>query len=197
MIGMTSTLQLKQQVLSRLPVRNTLAVACGVVLMTLSAKVQIPFWPVPMTLHTLAAMAIAVACGPLAAIAVMAAYLIVGASGLPVFSGSPERGIGLAYMVGPTGGYLLGFLIASGAVGYLAAGRRVLGQCGAMLAGLLIVYAFGLSWLSLFVPAPRLLALGVAPFLLGDLVKIGIVAAGSAVLAKSGLASRLKALSGF
>ena len=166
-------------------------------MLTLSAKVQIPFWPVPMTLHTLTVMALAVAFGPVAAMSVMAAYLVTGALGLPVFSGSPARGVGLAYTTGPTGGYLLGYLVASGLVGKWAVGRKALGQLGAMLAGLVLIYAFGLAWLSMFVPAHQLIALGMMPFLLGDLLKIGVAAAGAAVLSESRLASRLKALIGF
>ena len=89
-------------------------------LITLAAKVQVPFWPVPMTLHTLAVMMIALIGGPRVAVGAMATYLAAGAAGLPVFSGSPERGIGLAYMVGPTGGYLLGFLPAAWIAGQAA-----------------------------------------------------------------------------
>lgn len=105
----------------------------------------------------------------------MVSYLAVGAAGLPVFSGTPERGIGIAYMVGPTGGYLIGFLIASGVIGWLARGRGAIGQGLAMLCGLAIVYAFGLAWLAQFVPAPKLIAAGVTPFILGDLIKIALV----------------------
>lgn len=148
----------------------------GVVLMTIAAKTQIPFWPVPMTLHTLAVMAFAVALGPVMASAIFVAYLAAGAVGLPVFSGTPERGIGLAYMVGPTGGYLLGFLTASALTGWMALGRGILGRGIAMLAGLAVVYACGLAWLAQFAPADKLIAAGLAPFLLGDLVKIAIVA---------------------
>lgn len=169
--------------------RTSLLLAAGVGLMTLSAKVQIPFWPVPMTLHTLAVFAYAVFLGPRWAISIFTAYLAAGALGFPVFSGTPERGIGLAYMAGPTGGYLLGYLIASGVIGALAAGRGWLGRAGAMLLGLVIVYGFGLAWLAFFVPGKQLLALGIAPFLLGDLVKIGLVLAGSA--AYTGLMRRL------
>ena len=78
----------------------------GAALITLGAKVQIPFWPVPMTLHTLSVFLVALTLGPRLGLAAMAAYLGAGAAGLPVFSGTPERGIGLSYMVGPTGGYL-------------------------------------------------------------------------------------------
>jgi biotin transport system substrate-specific component len=156
-------------------------VLAGVLVMTLSAKVQIPFWPVPMTLHTMAVMAFAVALGPRLAVAIFATYLAAGAAGLPVFSGSPERGIGLAYMMGPTGGYLAGLFVASWLVGTLAQGRTALGQLGAMLVGLLPLYGFGLAWLSLYVAVPQLVAVGAAPFILGDLLKIGVVAAGAAV----------------
>ncbi|MQB42057.1 biotin transporter BioY [Rhizobium sp. ICMP 5592] len=164
------------------PVRTALTIIAGAALMTIAAKTQIPFWPVPMTLHTLAVMALAIAFGPRIAVAIFFAYLVAGAAGLPVFSGSPERGIGLAYMAGPTGGYLAGYLVASWLVGTLALGRGLVGRTGAMLAGLVIVYALGLAWLAAYVPLDRLLSVGVIPFLLGDLVKIGLVAAGGATL---------------
>lgn len=148
----------------------------GVALMTLSAKVQIPFWPVPMTLHTMAVMGFAVLFGPRIAVAIFMGYLAAGAAGLPVFSGAPERGIGLAYMAGPTGGYLLGYLLASAFTGALARQRGLIGQAGAMLAGLAVVYAAGALWLAGFIPAGQVFALGVLPFLPGDLLKIAIVA---------------------
>ncbi len=164
--------------------RQALMIVAGVALMTLAAKTQVPFWPVPMTLHTLAVMGFAVALGPRMACAIFIAYLATGAAGLPVFSGSPERGIGLAYMMGPTGGYLAGFLVASWLTGWLAQNGTLLRRVLAMLAGLVVVYAFGMAWLLAFVPAAKVLSVGVAPFLLGDLVKIGVVAAASMLLPK-------------
>jgi biotin transport system substrate-specific component len=165
--------------------RCVFIILAGTMLMTLAAKTQIPFWPVPMTLHTLAVMAFAVVLGPRSAVSIFLAYLVVGAAGFPVFSGSPERGIGLAYMVGPTGGYLAGYLVASWLVGVLAAGRAVLGRFCAMLIGMVVIYAFGAAWLALHVPAGRILAVGVAPFLIGDLVKISVVAFGSLLVSGS------------
>ncbi len=164
--------------------RQALMIVAGVALMTLAAKTQVPFWPVPMTLHTLAVMGFAVAFGPRMACAIFIAYLATGAAGLPVFSGSPERGIGLAYMIGPTGGYLAGFLVASWLTGWLAQNGTLLRRVFAMLAGLVVVYAFGMAWLLAFVPAAKVLSVGVAPFILGDLVKIGVVAAASMLLPK-------------
>ncbi|KAA6484580.1 biotin transporter BioY [Agrobacterium rhizogenes] len=164
------------------PVRTALTIIAGAALMTIAAKTQIPFWPVPMTLHTLAVMAFAIAFGPRIAVAIFLTYLAAGAVGLPVFSGSPERGIGLAYMAGPTGGYLAGYLVASWLVGTLALGKGTLGRMGAMLTGLATVYALGAAWLAAYVPLDRLLSVGVVPFLLGDLMKIGLVAVGAAIL---------------
>ncbi len=143
-------------------------------LITLSAKVQIPFWPVPMTLHTLAVLSLSVILGPRFGLAAMMAYLCAGLAGLPVFSGSPERGIGLSYVLGPTGGYLFGYLVASWLTGWLAGKGGALRIVGAMLAGLAVVYATGLAWLAMFVPAQSVIPIGLLPFVLGDLVKIGL-----------------------
>lgn len=162
--------------------RRAFIVIAGVGLMVAAAKTQIPFWPVPMTLHTLAVMAFAVTLGPQMAVSIFGTYLLAGAAGLPVFSGSPERGIGLAYLLGPTGGYLAGYLAASWLVGVLSRGRTMAGQSVAMLAGLALIYAVGMAWLALFVPVPQLAAVGLWPFLLGDLLKLGVVAAGLALL---------------
>ncbi|QEL23626.1 biotin transporter BioY [Bosea sp. F3-2] len=159
--------------------RNVGVIIVGVALITLCAKIKVPSWPVPMTLHTLAVMALAVAAGPRLATATFFAYLFVGAAGLPVFSGTPERGIGLVYMAGPTGGYLLGYLAASWVTGSLALGRGTIGRALAMLAGLGVTYALGLPWLAFFVPADQVIPLGFAPFILGDLINIAMVAIGA------------------
>lgn len=168
---------------SSLPFR-ALAVITGVALMALAAKTQLPFWPVPMTLHTMAVMGFAIFLGPRMALAIFVAYLSAGAVGLPVFSGSPERGIGIAYMMGPTGGYLAGFLVASWLTGWLAQNGNMRRRVASMMAGLVVIYTFGMAWLLAFLPAAKLLSVGVAPFILGDLVKIAIVAAASVLLPK-------------
>ena len=162
--------------------RKAAVILSGVVLITICAKLRVPSWPVPMTLHTLAIMGIAIATGPRLALATVSAYLVAGAAGLPVFSGTPERGIGLAYMMGPTGGYLLGFLLASWTAARLALGRGTIGRLLAMLTGQTITYAFGLIWLGQFVPAGQVFAAGFSPFILGDLINIAMVALGAAML---------------
>lgn len=164
---------------------RSLALALGgAALITLGAKIQIPFWPVPMTLHTLVVFFLAATLGPRIGFAAMAAYLAAGALGMPVLSGTPERGIGLAYMVGPTGGYLAGYLLGAGLTGWLAQGRGLIGRFLAMLAGLAVVYALGLAWLALYVPAQGLLAAGLTPFLLGDLVKLALASGLIAAIAR-------------
>lgn len=161
-----------------------LLVLVGVAVMTASAKIQIPFWPVPMTLQVMAVMAFAVFLGPRAAAAIVAAYLMAGAAGAPVFANAPERGVGLAYLAGPTGGYLLGFLAAAWIVGVVARGRDMLGRLAAMAIGLGVIYGLGLAWLAAFIPAAELIAVGFAPFILGDSVKIAVVLAASAAVAR-------------
>ncbi len=156
-----------------------LAVVVSSLLLWASAKVQLPFWPVPMTLQTLAVLAIAGALGRRLGLAAVALYLAEGAAGLPVFAGAPERGLGLAYMAGPTGGYLLGFLLAALIVGSLA-GRgpaaRPAGLFLLMLAGLAAVHIPGALWLARFVGPENAIAFGVAPFVPGDVLKAAVVA---------------------
>ena len=163
-------------------VKNSVAVLAGVALITASAKTTVPFWPVPMTLQTMAIMAIALATGSRMAVATMLTYLAAGAVGLPVFAGTPERGIGIAYMMGPTGGYLAGYLVAAGLVGALARGRGAFGRFVVMMGGMVPVYLLGLAGLSAFVPSEKVLALGFTPFILGDMIKIALVALGFAAI---------------
>ncbi len=153
-----------------------LRVVAGVLLLTASAKVQVPFWPVPMTLQVAAVMAIAAGFGLRLGVATLLGYMITGAVGLPVFAGTPEKGIGLAYMMGGTGGYLLGFVVAAAVVGWASDHLSKLFLVPAMLIGLVAIYVFGLGWLAQFVPADKLLAYGFSPFIAGDLVKIALAA---------------------
>ena len=158
--------------------RALLLVLTGTLILTASAKIQVPFWPVPMTLQTAALFLIALAYGRKLALATVALYLLEGIYGLPVFAGTPERGLGLAYLLGPTGGYLVGFLLAAGIAGW-AAERRM--STVALLLALLVataaIYLPGVAWLARFVGLEDAIAFGAAPFLLGDLVKLLLVLA--------------------
>ena len=154
-----------------------LAVA-GTLLLAISAKIQVPFYPVPMTMQTFVVLVLGMAYGWRLGVATLLLYLAEGAVGLPVFAGTPEKGIGIAYMMGGTGGYLLGFLLAAGACGWLAErgwDRGVARTALAMLLGNALIYVPGLLWLgTLFGWDKPILAWGLTPFLLGDALKIAL-----------------------
>ena len=98
-------------------IRSITLAVLGSIALWISAKISIPFWPVPLTMQTLVVLMIGMAFGSRLGVATIFLYLAEGAVGLPVFSGTPEKGIGLAYMMGTTGGYLVGFVLAVGTVG--------------------------------------------------------------------------------
>ena len=166
----SSSLSLLQQVL--------LAVA-GSLLLWASAKVQVPFWPVPMTMQTFVVLGLGAAFGWRLGMATVVLYLLQGAMGLPVFAGTPEKGIGLAYMAGPTGGYLAGFVLAAGITGWLAErgfDRNVLTMGLAMLAGTVAIYALGLGWLGALIGYEKAVQFGLVPFIPGDIAKLLLAA---------------------
>ena len=156
--------------------RPLLLAFAGSLLLIVSAKFQVPFYPVPMTLQPLVVLLLGVVLGSRLGAATVLLYLAQGAAGLPVFAGTPEKGVGLAYMVGPTGGYLLGFALAAYVTGWLAErgfDRTRLGTALAMSLGMVVIYSLGLLWLGVFVGYnANLLHLGLTPFVLGDVLKI-------------------------
>jgi biotin transport system substrate-specific component len=152
---------------------RALLVALGVVLLALSAKLQVPFWPVPMTLQTLVVLIIGAGYGARLAGVTLASYLAIGAVGLPVFAG----GGGVAYMLGPTGGYLLGFLAAAMLLGYLA--DRGIGRSfpSALLLfgiGEIVIFALGIGWLATLIGIDRAIAAGLVPFILAEILKVAL-----------------------
>lgn len=159
--------------------RQLLLAAVGVLLLTLSARVQVPFWPVPMTMQTYVVLVLSAAYGSRLGTATVLAYLAAGALGLPVFAGTPEKGLGLAYMAGPTGGYLAGFVVAAFATGWLAErgwDRSVVRLLAVMIAGHVVIFALGLGWLLQFTGGDlaKAWALGVAPFYVATVAKSGL-----------------------
>jgi biotin transport system substrate-specific component len=161
-------------------VRLAVLAVLGTLLLTLSAKLHVPFYPVPMTFQTLVVLGLGMAYGWRLGAATVALYLLQGALGLPVFSGTPEKGIGLAYLLGPTGGYLFGFFVAAGVCGWLAErgwDRSVITTALAMLIGNVIIYVPGLLWLGgLFGWDKPILEWGLTPFILGDAMKLTLAA---------------------
>ena len=161
-------------------VRNLILAIVGSLALWVSAKISIPFWPVPLTMQTLVVLVIGTAFGARLGAATVLLYLAEGAVGLPVFSGTPEKGLGLAYMMSTTGGYLVGFVLAAGAVGFLAErgwDRSPLKTALAMVLGNVLIYVTGLLWLGTIVGWDKpVLAWGLTPFLAGDAVKIAAAA---------------------
>jgi biotin transport system substrate-specific component len=152
----------------------------GAALLTLSAKVKVPFYPVPMTMQTMVVLMIAMAGGLRLGTATVGLYLMQGALGFPVFADTPERGIGLAYMMGPTGGYLMGFLAAAAFAGWCGDkgfGRSILGSVAVMSLGHVVIFAFGYAYLASLIGAVAAFKAGVAPFAMATVLKIALGAA--------------------
>ena len=173
--------------------KRAILVVAGVMALAIAAKIKVPLWPspVPITLGSFAVLTIGAAYGPRLGLATILAYMAVGAVGFDVFASSTAEKNGLAYMMGGTGGYLVGYVLATLALGWAARrglDRSVSGMSLAMLIGTALVYIPGLLWLhhlvasGLFDPAAfsstwqQTLAWGLTPFVIGDLVKLALAA---------------------
>ena len=157
-------------------VRPIVLAVAGSLLIALSARIQVPMWPVPVTMQTFAVLFLALTYGPRLAFSTVALYLAQGAVGLPVFA----SGGGLSYIVGPTGGYLVSYAVAALVVGWLARqgwGRPITRVFAAMILGSAIIYLIGAGWLAVFIGLEKAVSLGVLPFLFGDLLKALLAAA--------------------
>ncbi len=146
-------------------------VLAGTLLLALSARVQVPFWPVPMTMQTFVVLGIGAAYGARLAGITLLTYLAQGALGLPVFA----TGAGLAYLAGPTAGYLVGFFVAAVLVGYLAdegLGRTHLSAFLVFLAATVLIFLCGAAWLTLLIGPGKAFAAGVLPFLPAEAAKL-------------------------
>lgn len=155
---------------SRSLVRDAMIALAATGILAVSAKIQVPFYPVPMTMQSLVVLVIGAAFGWRLGAATLALYLAEGAMGLPVFAG----GAGLAYMMGPTGGYLLGFLAAATLTGYLAERgwtKSVIGALGALTIGHAVIFLFGFGWLAALIGASKAYLGGIAPFYAASLFK--------------------------
>jgi len=161
-------------------VKQIALVLVGVMLLVLSAKIKIPMIPVPMTMGTFAVLSIGAVYGPRLGLMTIIGYMIVGALGFDVFASSSSEKFGVSYMMGSTGGYLVGYVLAILVLGWTARqgwDRSVLKMAAAMVLGNVIIYVPGLLWLAtLYGWDQPILAWGLTPFLMGDLVKLGLAA---------------------
>ena len=154
-------------------IKSLLAIFVGSIILTISAKIKIPFYPVPMTMQTFVVLFLGVSFGYKIALATVGLYLLEGILGFPVFSNSPERGVGLVYFTGPTMGYLIGFISAC----YLASFIKVNDNYFLIFMKLLLavstIYILGVFWLGILIGWNKpILELGVMPFLIAEFFKI-------------------------
>ncbi|MDA8918632.1 biotin transporter BioY [Candidatus Pelagibacter sp.] len=145
----------------------------GTMALTISAKLKIPFYPVPMTMQTFVVLFLGLAFGYKIGLATVSVYLLEGIIGMPVFSNSPEKGVGLVYFTGPTMGYLIGFLFAVFFAGYLNLKNNIFIIFSKLIFSVSTIYLFGILWLGTLIGWDKpILELGVTPFLLAELFKI-------------------------
>ena len=150
-----------------------LIVFVGTIALTISAKLKIPFYPVPMTMQTFVVLFLGLAFGYKIGLATVGVYLLEGVIGMPVFSNSPEKGVGLVYFTGPTMGYLIGFLSAVFFAGYLNLKNNIFVIFSKLVFAVSTIYFLGVLWLGTLIGWDKpILELGVTPFLLAELFKI-------------------------
>jgi len=163
---------IKQNSQSKL-VKSLLIIILGSIILTISAKIKIPFYPVPMTMQTFVVLLLGLSFGYRIGLLTICLYLLEGIVGLPVFSNSPEKGVGLVYFTGPTMGYLIGFLSAC----YLASFVKINDNFFIIFTKLSLavstIYIFGVIWLGTLIGWEKpIFSLGVAPFLVAEIFKI-------------------------
>ena len=172
------SLTLPEKGVARYAMLALLAVG-GTLLLTLAAKTKVVLGPVDLYLGNLAVLAIAAAYGMRLGLATFLLYLAEGAMGFPVFQSTPEKGIGIAYMMGTTGGYLFGMILATALVGWAADrgfDRNPVKLFAVMLVGVALILAFGFAWLATLLGVDKAWQFGVVPFVLADVIKAALAA---------------------
>ena len=170
-------MELTKNILQTKIIKSLLAIILGSIALTISAKIKIPFYPVPMTMQTFVVLFLGISLGFKIGLASVSLYLFEGILGMPVFSNSPEKGVGLIYFTGPTMGYLIGFLSAS----YLASKVNNEDSFLLVFSKLIIatstIYILGLIWLGTLIGWDKpIIALGAKPFLLAEIFKVALLA---------------------
>ena len=150
-----------------------LVTVLGTLLLTISAKIKIPFYPVPMTMQTFVVLFLGITLGSRIGLLTISLYLFEGIFGLPVFAGTPEKGIGLVYFTGPTMGYLIGFLVAVYLSGSFKYDKGLINTFFKLIFSVSFIYIFGMIWLGTLIGWDKpIFKLGAEPFLLAELFKI-------------------------
>ena len=158
-------------------IKSVLAIILGSIALTISAKIKIPFYPVPMTMQTFVVLFLGLSLGYKLGLASVSLYLLEGIMGLPVFSNSPEKGVGLIYFTGPTMGYLIGFLTASFLASKINSKDSFLLVLSKLIVATSTIYILGLFWLGTLIGWDKpVFTLGAKPFLLAEIFKVVILA---------------------
>ena len=166
---------IKQNTQTRL-IKSIIIIFLGSIILAISSKVKIPFYPVPMTMQTFIVLFLGISFGYKIGLATVGLYLLEGIVGLPVFSGSPERGIGLVYFTGPTMGYLIGFLSACFLASFIRTKDNYLIVFFKLILSVSTIYILGVFWLGILIGWDKpILEMGVLPFLLAEIFKITLL----------------------
>ena len=166
---------IKQNTQSQI-IKSLLVIFFGSIILAISAKIKIPFYPVPMTMQTFVVLFLGISFGYKIAIATVGLYLIEGIAGIPVFSNSPERGVGLIYFTGPTMGYLIGFMSACFLASFITTKDNYFMILSKLILSVSTIYILGVVWLGILIGWDKpLIGLGVTPFLLAEFTKIALL----------------------
>ena len=166
---------IKQNTQSQI-IKSLLIIFFGSLILAISAKIKIPFYPIPMTMQTFVVLFLGISLGFKIALATVGLYLLEGILGLPVFSNSPEKGVGLVYFTGPTMGYLIGFLSASFFASFIKSTDNYLAIFVKLIFSVSTIYILGVLWLGILIGWDKpIIELGVTPFILAEFFKISLL----------------------
>ncbi len=158
-------------------IKNLFLAVLATIILAISAKIKIPFYPVPMTMQTFVVLFIGIFLGWKLGLFTVMLYLAEGIIGIPVFAGTPEKGLGITYFVGPTMGYLVGFLVAVFLSGFFNFGKNYFLNFLKLILSVSTIYLFGIFWLVSFTGWEKVFLVGVQPFLLAELFKVLLLTA--------------------
>ena len=157
-------------------IKSILIILVGSIVLTISSKIKIPFYPVPMTMQTFVVLFLGISFGYKIGLATIGLYLLEGIAGLPVFSNSPERGVGIVYFTGPTMGYLIGFFSACFIASFIKSSDNYLKIFYKLILSVSTIYILGIMWLGFLIGWDKpIIELGITPFLLAEFLKIFLI----------------------
>ena len=177
-------MELAKKIESSNIIKKISIVIFGTLLLAISAKIKIPFYPVPMTMQTFVVVLIGITLGWKLGLVTIFAYLFEGAIGLPVFAGTPDKGIGISYMIGPTGGYLLGFILSVFIAGFVNLNKNIFVKFSLISFSIFAIYLTGVPWLAYLAGWEIAYVWGVKNFVLAEIFKISILALSTEKLLK-------------